>query len=450
MQLKKRRGVFYTPARLAEILVDWGVRSESDLVLEPSFGGCGFIAAVHKRLVDLGNRNPLKNIYGCDIDASAFKRHLPSAIGKKANTRHFRKMDFLSVNCKTFEVRGFDAVIGNPPYVSYHNMFRTQRFAAALIGSDGEFRLSGMASLWAYFVFHSLKLVREKGRMAWLLPGSVLHANYAKELLHELARCFARVAVISLGERIFLDDGVSETTEVLLCDGRDYNRSQVDVEVKRARDIESCARFLSGWQTNDWKGASLNGRAIPALMGSRKLSIFEEISARGDVTKLGDVARISIGIVTGANKLFVLREDAAWNRRLPLAGLKPIFAKFSAAPGIELTPCDLISAMDRGVPSLLVDGSKSKKYKAIRFYFARIPKLFREKNVTFRKHSDWRCPDDNLTPRCVSLIYASHRAAVGFKSLRGECNKHNTSIVLQTECDLCATETDHRFSAKHI
>ena len=425
MRLKKRRGVFYTPARLAEILVAWSVRSSTDLVLEPSFGGCGFIAALHKRFIEHGTSNPFKNIYGCDVDAYAFKRHLPKAIGKSLDRQHFRKMDFLSVDSSTFQVGHFNAVLGNPPYVSYHNMFKTQRIAAAAVGNDREFRLSGMASLWAYFVFHSLKFIKEKGRMAWVLPGSLLHANYAKELLDELAHRFSRVAVISLSERMFLSDGVSETTEILLCDGYNSARFQGQVEVKQAGNLDICAALLNDWCTNGWNGVSLNGRAVPALVGAKELSAFEAISATPDVAKLGDVARISIGIVTGANKLFVLREDVAWQRRLPLAGLKPIFAKFSAAPGIELTPCDLISAMDRGVPSLLVDGSKSKKCKTVRLYFARIPKRFREKNVTFRKHSDWRCPDDNLTPAAF-LSYMHH---TGPRLVLNRCGVNATNTI---------------------
>jgi adenine-specific DNA methylase len=425
MRLKKRRGVFYTPARLAEVLAAWSIRSKSDLVLEPSFGGCGFIAALQRRFTDIGNKTPLKNIFGCDVDPTAFKRHLPDAIGVEFDKKHFRKADFLSLDSDAFPISNFSAVLGNPPYVSYHNMFRTQRVAAATVGTDREFRLSGMASLWAYFVFHSLKFVRENGRMAWLLPGSLLHANYSKELLHELARRFARVAVISLSERIFLDDGVSETTEILLCDGYHDAYFQRDVEVTQARNIDSCAAFLHLWHTRDWNGAVLNGRAIPALVGAKKLSIFEEISARTDVVKLDDLASISIGIVTGANRLFILNETAALEHRLSLTALKPILAKFSASPGIRLVPRDLLSAMGRGIPSLLVDGTKAKGCKAVRSYFAAVPKAFRKKNVTFGKHSDWRCPDDNRAPDAF-FPYMHH---TGPRLVLNHCGVNATNTI---------------------
>jgi adenine-specific DNA-methyltransferase len=398
MRLKKRRGVFYTPAELADVLVEWGIRSSADLILEPSFGGCEFIASAQKRLLALGNKNASTNIYGCDIDRLAFRRHLAHAVGRISNQQHFIKADFLSLTPKDFKAPQFDIVIGNPPYVSYHNMFKTQRLAASRIGHDSEFRLSGRASLWAYFVFHSLQFLKQNGRMAWLLPGSLLHASYAKELLHELGRRFARVAVVSLGERMFLREGVSETTELLFCEGYRQLCDEGAVEVIQASDIVDCARHLQRWGANGWKGTSLNGRAGLALLGPEKLSAFTEIAEGRDVVRFEDLADITIGIVTGANRIFIVNQDAAAERRIPVTALIPILAKSSAAPGLRLSRMDVVDAISRGIPSLLVDGARAKQSEAVRSYFAAVPKIFREKNVTFRKHSDWRCPDDNRIP----------------------------------------------------
>ena len=37
-------GAYYTPERLSQLLTDWAIRHVDDTVLEPSFGGCGFLA----------------------------------------------------------------------------------------------------------------------------------------------------------------------------------------------------------------------------------------------------------------------------------------------------------------------------------------------------------------------------------------------------------------------
>jgi adenine-specific DNA-methyltransferase len=424
MRFKKRRGVFYTPARLAELLAAWSIRSNGEVVLEPSFGGCGFIEAIKKRFVELGSTSPLENIFGCDVDPIAFKRHLPKAVGKVLDQRHFRKTDFLSLEADAFPTL-FDAVIGNPPYVSYHNMFKRQRVMAAAISSDSEFRLSGMASLWAYFVFHSLKFVKEGGRMGWLLPGSVLHADYGKKLLRELSRRFDRVAVISLHERVFSNERVSETTEVLICDGYRGTNSQGEVEVVSASSVDDCARFLEGWRTADWKGIGLNCRAVSALTGLEALSGFERIGARSDVVRLTEVARIAIGIVTGANRVFIINEATARDHRIPDHALKPIFAKFGAASGIRLLSRDLSTARRRGASLLLVDGAKVKESQAVRSYFDAVPKKFREKNITFAKHADWRCPDDAHIPDAF-FPYMHH---LGPRLVLNECGVNTTNTI---------------------
>lgn len=446
MRLKKRRGVFYTPARLAEILVAWSVRSSSDVVLEPSFGGCEFIAALQRRFLELGKQNPVANIYGCDVDVAAFRHHLPNAIGRAFNKQQFRKMDFLKLRLAAFPIDRFDAVVGNPPYVSYHNMFKTQRAAAASTGQDTEFRLSRMASLWAYFVFHSLKFLKEDGRMAWVLPGSLLHADYGKELLHELSWRFNRVCVISLSERVFLKEKVSESTEVLVCDGYRRTRSNGDVEIIPSKNVEQCGEILKSWPSTKLKGLALNGRAALALTRADQLSAFEQIRIRQDVSRLKDVARISIGIVTGLNRFFILDEPTALKLRLPWAALTPIFAKFGIAPGVRILSKDLVAAMDHGLKCLLLDGAKASQYPTLRSYFDGLETTVREKNITFKKRADWKCADDKRIPDAF-LPYMHHG---GPRLVLNECSVNATNTIHRVYFDSTVSAARRRLIAVSV
>lgn len=72
---------------------------------------------------------------------------------------------------------GFDAVIGNPPYV------RQERLAAvkpALAASYDTF--AGTADLYVYFFEQGLRLVRPGGRVAYVVTNKWLKAGYAEEL----------------------------------------------------------------------------------------------------------------------------------------------------------------------------------------------------------------------------------------------------------------------------
>src|SRR6185436_4672279 len=103
---KKRRGVFYTPESISDILCQWAVRTKGETVLEPSFGGCGFIQSLIKRFDHLRHPEPGEAIFGCDIDAKAFS-HRKGISSKKQIAANFIKGDFLQLSISDFGVSGF-------------------------------------------------------------------------------------------------------------------------------------------------------------------------------------------------------------------------------------------------------------------------------------------------------------------------------------------------------
>jgi adenine-specific DNA methylase len=403
--MKKRRGRFYTPNEVSKIVSNWAVRKRTDLVLEPSFGGCGFLAAIHKRLVTLKSRNPWSQISGCDIDARAFSHHLPTLKISEINKRNFIHCDFLQLEPVRFANK-FDAIIGNPPYVSHHNMYKAQKFAAQQAGNGNDFRLSGMSSLWAYFVFHSMQFLKSGGRMAWLLPSSSLHADYAHSLLGHISNRFGRMAVISLQEKYFQDDGASETTEILFCDGYGLPSSNV-VETRSVLTLDDCSALLKRWTTAKRLGRPSRGEPHRSFVPVTGLKTFDSIASSSDVIRLGDIAKLSIGLVTGANRFFVIDNDRAKENDLPPSSLTPILSKIGFAKGLQLRASDLRNAKSNGNRCLLVAPIPFGKSKAVVRYFKKFPKVSRYRNVTFRKRQDWRRVDDGKNPTAF-LSYMNH------------------------------------------
>lgn len=404
---KKRRGLYYTPSDVTSILCNWAVKRKTDVVLEPSFGGCGFLQALGRRFRDLGARHPADSIFGCDIDSSAF-RHLNAVADLRPVRGHFIKGDFLELNASDFDVPSFDAIVGNPPYVSYHNMFEAQRKVAIKVAKLGDFTLGRTASLWAYFVLHGLSFLKTGGRAAWVLPGSLLHSDYGKQLLHGLAPQFKRVIVISLAQRMFLAEGTDESTEILLCDGWGNGPAKNGVEVRRVGTVKSCQKIVSHSRIRMWRGASLNGRAMFTFLPKTMLSDYYELLGHSDVRTLGEMAKVLIGIVTGANNFFILnREQVAANDLQPRQ-LSLILSKFRFAPGLILKRNDLIEAYKRDERCLLVNRrSLERSAIAIRKYLKTFSLGLRAQNATFEKRDIWHCPDDGSIPGGF-LPYMNH------------------------------------------
>ena len=72
---------------------------------------------------------------------------------------------------------GFDAVIGNPPYV------RQERLAAVKPALEAGYdTFAGTADLYVYFFEQGLRLVRPGGRVAYVVTNKWLKAGYAEEL----------------------------------------------------------------------------------------------------------------------------------------------------------------------------------------------------------------------------------------------------------------------------
>ena len=397
---RKRLGIYYTPSGAARILCEWAIRSGSDRVLEPSFGACGFLEAAVDRLREVDADSPLDQLYGCDIDEAAFTKYLDPKLGRGIESGRFLHRDFLRVRPNDFDGGAFDAVVGNPPYVSYHTMDEEQRIAAEKALADAGLRISPKASLWAYFLLASTMFIRPGGRMAWILPSSFLYAEYAALVRDRLSQCFDRCLVVQLGQRLFLSEGTEEATIVVLAEGFGAT-GEGEIVLDFAETLEDLERSVEAWSRRESKAKAFDGRASALMLGDAAEGAMEAASGAGRIVSVGAVADVRIGIVTGANPFFVIDEATAVSHGLPNSALRPILAKFVMAPGAALREADLVEARRSGRKLLLVDTDHpdmADDGSSIRQYLDTFDGAKRESNKTFRKRKLWHRPDDGRTP----------------------------------------------------
>jgi hypothetical protein len=274
------------------------------------------------------------------------------------------------------ERRGFDIVIGNPPYVRQekiappHSKNPTDKqkkdYKAALMKSvqeawpkyfeGGKRKLDGKSDLYIYFYLHGLKLLHEDGAFAFITSNSWLDVGYGAELQEWLLR-FGRVRFIFDNEvkRSFKSADVNTAIAIL-------GRGALD-EKKNAKNT---ARFLM-WQvpfedaSNPllWQEIeSAKGRLHRAEFRLRPFAasnliaagspdpqkpdeysgnkwggkylrapeIYDVILEKGKdkLVRLGDVADVRFGIKTGANEFFYLDEAKAREWGIEKKYLKPV------------------------------------------------------------------------------------------------------------------------------
>jgi adenine-specific DNA methylase len=393
---RRKLGAYYTPENISDILSNWAIRDRQSTILEPSFGGCGFLQSAHRRLENLGASPSQNAIYGCDIDLIAFQ-YLSTVLGSPVDLDRFVHADFLKIGRPETWPAEFDCILGNPPYIPYQSLEAEYRrdlmgrtWPVALIG--------GRASLWAYFIANAISLLKGGGRMAWVLPGAFLQADYASSLRKYLAENFAKTIAIVVRERIFAHVGTDEETVILLADGHKRKPKTPQLVLGEVKTHVELAELVEAWEGGSWSGTSSATRPAALSMNRKYADAFEKFALSSANIQLGQIAKVQIGLVTGANSFFVLNKQALADAGLYEEDCIKILSKFHAAKGLSLSTEDLSRYAQSGGRAFLVNDGLGDTSGRLKDYLETFDKAKIASTSTFRKRKLWSQPNDGKIP----------------------------------------------------
>lgn len=435
---QKKLGAFYTPTVLSDILVEWAIQSSHDTVLEPGFGGCGFIESALSKLEAFGCPHPASQLFGCDIDDGAFDV-LRSTLPVTVVEQQFPKQDFLHCTPGLTWPEKFVAAVGNPPYVSYQTLGATAReHHQRVLHASGFADVSARASLWAYFVLHATSFLLRGGRLAWVLPGSFMQAHYAQPVRAHLGRLFQRLFVARVHDRLFKHTGADEETVVVLAEG--YGLGTMEGASSTFRQIDTLADLreaIAIWQRSD------NVEVVPRDIDTSRTPARPTVPATTPpvpTRKLGEIVRLKIGLVTGDNSFFVLSTAEAKARGLRLSTLRRVLSKFSMIRGVALTDSDLDAALDDGARGWLVTSPQLPSSSVtLTRYLGTYPEDKLASVATFKKRKYWHSIDDGRPPdafwpvmRDLGPVLVLNRASVNCTNTihRAYCREGVSDIEL--------------------
>ncbi len=455
---RKRLGAYYTPLDLSLALSEWSIRTSRDHVFEPGFGGCEFLFAAYQRLQKLGAPRAIQQLFGCDVDPDAFTA-LSARFGLKHINGRYLKRDFLSLKAEDYSVKRFDVVIGNPPYVSHHVMSNKQIEAGQQAGVPTlASSIPRRASLWAYFVTHGISFLKIGGRAAWVLPSSFLYADYAKPVRDQLARSFTRVIALRVSERVFVDDHVSEQSIIVLCEGKqDAQSAPCSIEVASVADVGELRSVVKLLDSDNWQGTSFQSGYPDTYLTEECRTIIRKIEQHLPVAQLSSFIDVRIGLVTGANRFFVINESAARESELPESVLRPIVAGAEDLIGMSVTARDLNVARKSDEKCLLVDTSRQARLaKATKRYLQTFDQGKRKTNATFSKREPWHRVNDKRVPDAFFSYMTHHGPRMAINSARTTSinavhrvfRKSQTDDVMLKELAISAASTFTQVSAE--
>ena len=288
-------GAYYTPDDLAMVLARWALAGGDGPILDPSYGGCAFLEAAARVLSEGTSSRGGAGVYGVDIDPACAATARASELLVEENCI---EGDFLAASSSDLPGSPYAAVVGNPPYVRHHWIQGDQRDSARAVAAESSVPLPATASLWAYFLLHSLRFLSPGGRLAMLVPEAILQTDYAAPLREMLARQFANSRLIHIRDRQFAH--TDEAVVALVCSGFGEEGATQRLAVDSVQGLQTV--LLSS------NGVSEHCSPFPPAgndIGNAAITVLSQIRKSPQVRRLGTVASIRVGVVTGANKHFI-------------------------------------------------------------------------------------------------------------------------------------------------
>ena len=326
---QKLRGGYYTPADLATFLVRWIATINPKEVLEPSCGDGVFLDKLAQHLND-----PI--VTGFEINkeeaAKATKRAAESGLSHATVTN----TDFLgwAIEALHGNQELFDAILGNPPFIRYQYLPRVFQLRSEEIFSHLDCKFTKHTNAWVPFILASFALLRPGGRLAMVVPAEIIHVMHAGSLRAYLGKHAKRIVVIDPEELWF--PGTLQGAVLLLAQKRDGIRDDAEglgIFPVQGRDFidRNPERIFN--TPHPINGKTVEGKWTRALLDTKTRELLDGLLDDRVARRFSDVASVDVGIVTGANKFFLVEDNTVKKYDLG-AWAHPMFGRSAHCPGI--------------------------------------------------------------------------------------------------------------------
>jgi adenine-specific DNA methylase len=344
---QKLRGGYYTPLDLARFLAQWVSQDNPKSVLEPSCGdGVFFSALAHTKSASLSK------VTSFELD--------PSEAGKaRARARQLNLSaqihteDFLNWALDEFSEDGtrFDAVIGNPPFIRYQYLPAEFQERSERVFRHLDCHFTKHTNAWVPFILASLALLRPGGRLAMVVPAELIHVSHAQSLRTYLGQVCHRVVIVD-PEEIWFSDTLQGAV-LLLAEKKQTPDEATDglgiypVRGREFTNLDPAGVFATPQAIN---GKTVAGKWTHALVNKATRDLIDELTEHPEIYRFSEVAEASVGIVTGANKYFLVSNDVVERYQLQ-EWAHPMFGRSDHCPGILYDEWQHQANVDKGKPT---------------------------------------------------------------------------------------------------
>lgn len=270
-------------------------------VLEGEAAGAGQIALLttERLLPDLdGNIKCGNSLIGPDFYAASPQQL--GLFGDEEEAYRINVFDWNSAFPKIMQRGGFDAVIGNPPYIRIQALKEWAPVEVEFYKQAYRAAGKGNYDIYVVFVEKGLGLLNGRGRLGFILPHKFFNAQYGEPLRGLIAEGRHLAGVVHFGDQqvfkgattytclLFLEKAGAETCEMVKVDDLAAWRTQ-------AQDVARGSIPAQNIAAKEWN-----------FVVGQSRDLFDRLHQMP--VRLGDIAHIFVGTQTSADDVFVLDE----------------------------------------------------------------------------------------------------------------------------------------------
>jgi adenine-specific DNA-methyltransferase len=327
---QKLRGGYYTPLYLAQYIAQWLLEKQPKKIIEPSCGDGIFIEALNS----VASREEL-HFTGFELNpeeaAKAKSRHCRTGL-----TANIHPVDFLSwaaaqIGSGKCE---FDAATGNPPFIRYQYLDEDAQVQSKKIFDLLGLKFTKHTNAWVPFVLACISMLKPGGRLGMILPAEILHVAHAQSLRTFLGEMCGRLLIID-PEEIWFEDTLQGAV-ILLAEKKmtlaDHSYGLGIIRVNGRKFLEGNPSTLFD-KTPRMNGKTVVAKWTQALLTDKERSLIDQLCERDEVHRFKAIAKVDVGIVTGANNFFLV-DDATVEQYKLQRFAHPMFGRSQHCPGI--------------------------------------------------------------------------------------------------------------------
>lgn len=296
-------GAFYTPTAIVEPMVEHVLDGGPARVVDAGCGSGRFAAAAARRRRDLP-------IVAVDLDpiATLLTRANLAAVGAKQVT--VIQGDFLRLELPP--IAGRTAWTGNPPYLRHHSLDAATKAWAAAAGKQLGHPVSSLAGLHALFFLATALHARADDFGAYIVSSEWMDTGYGDVIRQLLTNGLAAVSLHSFPPSSTAFDGVMTTAVIVTFQAGAQPKR---VRLQRVENPAELGDLSGGWELE--RSALIAASRWSQFLGptgKTGTDYGRADHAGADVRpplRLGDIARVHRGQVTGGNKFFLISRSRA-------------------------------------------------------------------------------------------------------------------------------------------